>query len=145
MNFRHFAASFKTTSKLLVKQSIYRIDSPLHWPHSILFFLPLSFHIFLHFTEPFALSPISPSFQLIRIYFPLNFAVFPCQFLLNSTLSDSVILLFVRDAIRICCLIFFFRCRFFLFVTVVPVHLQSNLSFLLSPNPAASLRTDSPL
>jgi hypothetical protein len=51
----------------------------------------------------------------------------------------------VHDVI-ICCLfvIPFFQCCLFPFATV-PANLQSNLSFLRSAAPAASLRTDFPL
>ena len=77
------------------------------------------------------------SHQILLCFLAHFFTPIPTQI-------HSSILLIVHDVIWIFCVIPFFQCRFFQFATV-PANLQSNLSFLRSPTPAASLRTDSPL
>jgi hypothetical protein len=51
--------------------------------------IPFCFSMFVHFYTPFAFSQISLPHQLTRLYFPLNFAVFPCPFLHTNIHSDS--------------------------------------------------------
>lgn len=62
--------------------------------------IPFYVSIFVHFYTPFAVSPISLPHRLIPLYFPLNFAVFPCPFLHTSTRSHPFIPVLVHDIIQ---------------------------------------------